>query len=145
MKHISRNLTCASSVTLLLLGLSTEPSQAVTPCFADPCTNEQSTKCKELSDWIAEGTLVEMRYRSEPVPYMVPIDPPVYQQLLTELIFVPDKVVKGMTPKGEVHLRPYTICWPAPDLHDMRPMRLRIYARQSANGAALVHFVRLGK
>ncbi|MFZ5775762.1 MAG: hypothetical protein ACOY3Z_09795 [Thermodesulfobacteriota bacterium] len=119
------------------------PASAITPCPDNPCLTDAQAECDQLADWVAEGVLVELRYRSDVAkPTIIP-GFPAYQTLPREMIFLPDRAVIGEAPPGEITLTPYRICWPVPALQDLRPVRLRVFVRQTEQGGKLVHFERL--
>jgi hypothetical protein len=138
-------MRCLQVALLLVLPLCSATAYALSPCLPNPCLVEGGQKCEGLSDWVAEGTLVEIRYRSEEIPNTFPMELHTYQSVIREMVFLPDKTIKGSPLQGEVSFTPLSVCWAAPKLEDMRPVRLRVFTKRSERGIQLIHFERIPK
>jgi hypothetical protein len=93
---------------LLLLGalLAPLPADALSLCRPHPCVDGESKACVGLVDWVADGWLVETRFR--PSGTLKPdgtIQSDRTNAYMYALVFKPERVIKGSLPKRELVVR----------------------------------------
>lgn len=136
-------LQCCHSVLLLTLLLIASPVTAITPCNPDPCAVEVSLQCDQNSDWIAEGVITELRYRSFDKFAGLPQISGMARQYEARpyaLVFLADNIIKGAPLPEEPVIFFETCLRPLPDLAQMRPRRMTIRLRKAGSSLILVHF-----
>lgn len=103
--------------------------------------------CFYRSDLVVEGVIVEIKYvNEERLPRMYtpgqPMPDPVYQTYVREFAIEPDKVLKGIPPKGRIVVGKEP-CTEAPVLGDLRAKRIRAYLHAGEPSTWLIRFIRL--
>lgn len=130
-------------VALYLLVLSTQ-AIAVTPCPPSPCSDEASITCEQETDWIAEGVITEVHYRSFDTYVGMPQIPGSaienYKARAISIKFLPEKTVKGNAPDGESTLALLGCYYQLPGIEHMRPLRMTVRVRKGADPQGLLSY-----
>jgi hypothetical protein len=143
MKFISLS-NCFRALNILgILVLSTQ-TFAITPCSPNPCSDEASTACEQNTDWIAEGVITEVHYRSFDSNSGLPQIPghvmENYKARAISIKFLPEKILKGDAPNGESTLTLLGCFYQLPGIEQMRPLRLTIRVRKGSDNASLISY-----
>lgn len=143
MKFISFPNCLQALTALWMLVLSTQ-TVAITPCSPSPCSDEASTACEQYTDWIAEGVITELHYRSFDSYSGLPQIPghvmENYKARAISIKFLPEKILKGDAPSGESTLTLLGCFYQLPGIEHMRPLRLTIRVRKGADNSSLISY-----
>jgi hypothetical protein len=130
-------------VALYLLVLSTQV-RAITPCPPSPCSDETSIGCEQETDWIAEGVITEIHYRSFDTYRGMPQIPgrvvENYKARAISIKFLPEKTLKGEAPDGESTLALIGCYYQLPGIEHMRPLRMTVRVRKGADYQGLISY-----
>ncbi|MGV7206415.1 hypothetical protein ACLB1G_01000 [Oxalobacteraceae bacterium A2-2] len=110
-------------------------ARASLPCRPAPCDDENSSACKEATEWMAEGMITEIRYKNvpayPPLPRL-PGEPDPHFTVPATLVFAPIHVIQGNVPAGELIIQIPSYCFRGqPTLDDLRralPVVVRVKA-----------------
>jgi hypothetical protein len=128
---------------LYLLVLSTQVV-AITPCPSSPCSDESSIDCERETDWIAEGAITEVHYRSFDTNVGMPQIPGLvkenYKARAMSIKFLPERILKGNAPDGESTLTLLGCYYQLPGIEHMRPLRMTVRVRKGADHLSLISY-----
>ena len=133
---------------LLYLVLNSNHANATSPCPRSPCADESTAFCESFSDWIAEGVITEISYRSfdnfSGLPQTSGSRIENWKARAVSITFLPEKNLKGKVPKGETVLPLLGCYYPLPGIEQMRPQRfiVRVSVQKRPDGkyTSLIHY-----